>query len=781
MIFYFCKGQNQYSMFIEDEWNIIEEGFDADRHMIAESIFSIGNGHMGQRANFEEAYSGKTLQGNYIGGVFYPDKTRVGWWKNGYPDYFAKVINAPSWTGIHTWINGNLLDMACVSVESFKRVLNMKEGLLSKQCTVTMPDGVRLHIESSRFVSMKDVEIGVIRYAITAENKSCTLCVKSSIQSDVHNQDSNYNECFWESLSQTNEDGHIVAVDRTKKSPFTVPQFTIATAIKNEYSLNVSRAHQTDGLRLNEIVGCTLQKGETLVIEKYASQVSSLNYDTEKLADTALKRVSAASKKGYKKLYSEQRKVWAEKWKRSDIVIKGDVKAQQGIRFNIFQLQQTYTGDDSRLNIGPKGFTGEKYGGVTYWDTEAFCFPFYLATSPEIVSKNLLLYRYKQLDRAIANGEKLGFTKGAALYPMVTMTGDECHNEWEITFEEIHRNGAIAHAIYDYVTYTGDKSYLVDYGLEVLIGISRFWAQRVSFNPFKKTYMILGVTGPNEYENNVSNNWYTNYYAKWCLQYTMDTISWVKRVAKEQFADLSRKISFEDVEIVRWSDIVNNMYLPFDDKFGLILQQDGYLDKEPMTVAELPADQRPINQHWSWDRILRSPFIKQADVVQGLYVFEADFNKETIRRNFDFYEARCVHESSLSPCIHSVVASTIGNEKKAYELYLRTARLDLDDYNKEAAEGLHITSMAGSWLAIVKGFAGMRNTENAISFAPYIPEGWKSYTFSITYRGALLTISVTKKKLSIHLLSGHVSNLFIYDTRYEIPSGSMVEVPLAKK
>lgn len=760
-------------MFVEDEWKIIENSFDAERQMISESIFSIGNGRMGQRANFEEAYSAKTLQGNYIGGVFYPDKTRVGWWKNGYPDYFAKVINAPSWIGIHIWVDGELVDMATVSFVSFERILDMKQGVLSKTCVVETPKGMRLSIVSQRFISMTQFEIGAIHYEITPETKKCSVCVKSFIQSEVYNQDSNYNECFWESISQKNEDGEIVAVDRTKKSPFNVPQFTVATAIRNTYSKKVSVVHQTERLQLNEIAGLNLAKGETLIIEKFASQVSSLNHPVEELESVALERVNFAAKKGFKPLLSEHVKAWAEKWSMSDIEIKGNVKAQQGIRFNIFHLQQTYTGDDSRLNIGPKGFTGEKYGGVTYWDTEAFCFPFYLSTSQESVAKNLLLYRYKQLDRAIANGEKLGFTKGAALYPMVTVTGDECHNEWEITFEEIHRNGAIAHAIYDYVTYTNDKSYIVDYGLEVLIGISRFWAQRVFLSPIKRKYMILGVTGPNEYENNVSNNWYTNYYARWCLCYTLECITWVKSVAMEQYRDLSKKISFDELEIARWSDIVQNMYFPFDEKYGLILQQDGYLDKEPVTVADLPDTERPINQHWSWDRILRSPYIKQADVVQGLYVFEDDFELDTIQKNFAFYEARCVHESSLSPCIHSVVASKIGNEEKAYELYLRTARLDLDDYNKEAQDGLHITSMSGSWLAIVKGFAGMRVHQRSLSFAPYIPKSWKSYSFSILYQGALLTIKVMKTKVDIILKSGRLPKIKLYDEEYHFDKGKI--------
>ena len=764
---------NNLSLFTEHEWCIIENEYKPERHQIAESIFSIGNGHMGQRANFEEEYSGKTLAGNYIGGVFYPDKTRVGWWKNGYPDYFAKVLNAPSWTHIHVRAHGESCDIARAKVLSFTRTLNMQHGILHRICTIELANKIQLTLESTRFVSIVDTEIGAIQYKITAHHSDVSLEIASSITSDVHNEDSNYNETFWEPVDCIQKDSYAILVDKTKKTAYKVPVFTLATGMKNRFlapNKNPVQTHFTSQEKnITEHTQIIIPKGKTLIIEKIATQVSSLNYTEKELSNIAETRLANASQKGFEMLYKEHTHAWENKWKLSDIRIEGDVAAQQGIRFSIFQLQQTYTGADSRLNIGPKGFTGEKYGGATYWDTEAFCLPFYLATSPEQVSKNLLLYRYNQLPQAIENAKKLGFTNGAALYPMVTMTGDECHNEWEITFEEIHRNGAIAYAIYNYVNYTDDKAYLIDYGLEVLIAIARFWAQRVSFSQIKKKYVMLGVTGPNEYENNVNNNWYTNYFARWCLNYTLETISWIKRVASEQYIQLTHKINFnESIEVIRWTDITKNMFLPTDNQYGLILQQEGYLDKEQKTVDELPAYERPINQHWSWDRILRSCFIKQADVVQGLYVFENDFDIETIRRNFEFYEARCVHESSLSPCIHSVVASKLQNIEKAYELYLRTARLDLDDYNKEAHEGLHITSMAGSWLAIVQGFAGMRVLKGKLICNPIIPKQWKSYTFYILFQNATFQISIDSRKIQITMEGPTPIQMQVYSKEYTI-------------
>src|SRR5690606_628660 len=462
-------------------------------------------------------------------------------------------------------------------------------------------------------------------------------------------------------------------------------QFRVEARLRNVFY--VGGAAQPSGTKrkeqcyVSEELHTHLKAGESVRMEKYVAMVSSLNHPLAKLTEAAQSSLEKITSKSYSELIQLQTEAWARIWEESDIQIEGDVAAQQAIRFNIFQLNQTYTGEDARLNIGPKGFTGEKYGGVTYWDTEAYCLPFYLATQEPRVARNLLLYRYQHLQKAIENAGKLGFSDGAALYPMVTINGEECHNEWEITFEEIHRNGAIAFAIYNYVRYTDDSEYLATHGLEVLIGISRFWAQRVNWSEQKQQYVMLGVTGPNEYENNVNNNWYTNTIAVWCLRYTLKVIVQEQAQREDRLYDLLSRLDFKAEESAKWQHIVDNMYLPEDSDRGVFLQQDGFLDKELIPVADLPIEARPLNQHWSWDRILRSCYIKQADVLQGIYFFEDEFDEDTIRRNYDFYEPLTVHESSLSPCVHAIIAAKLGKEEKAYEFYLRTARLDLDDYN----------------------------------------------------------------------------------------------------
>jgi len=723
-------------------WRIIESQFNPEYNRISESNFSIGNGNFGLRGNFEEDYSGDSLRGTYIAGIYYPDKTRVGWWKNGYPEYFAKVLNAPNWIGIKVLVNGEFLDLSKVAeIHSFTRELDMQHGLLTRKFDVTMSNGIRLEVKSQRFCSLSNTSHAALKYEIKLISGDGELVVAPYLDGRVTNEDSNYDQKFWKGISSESIDNVSRLIVKTKKTNFEVGLVSINRVELNGNSLTPDKGKKSKKF-VSADYGQLLKQGETLVVTKQVAIHNSLHLRDKKLKVAMDESTHDLKSSDYESMFNEHKAAWLKKWSESDIIIEGDDSAQQGIRFNIFQLNCTYNGEDERLNIGPKGFTGEKYGGSTYWDTEAYCLPFYQATAPAKVAKNLLIYRYKHLSKAIENAEKLGFSGGAALYPMVTMNGEECHNEWEITFEEIHRNGAIAYAIYDYVKYTGDQDYLKEYGLEVLIAISRFWSQRVNWSEAKQAYVILGVTGPNEFENNVNNNWYTNKMAAWCLKYTSEVMELVKGLDVQELKRIYNRTGFSKSELERWLEIVEKMYYPFSEQHKVFLQQDGFLDKELISASKLDKAERPIVEHWSWDRILRSCYIKQADVLQGFYFFEDDFDTETIKRHFDFYEPLTVHESSLSPCVHSIIAAKIGDENKAYEFYLRTSRLDLDDYNNDTRDGLHITSMAGTWMSVVKGIAGMRVVGNELIFKPFLPEAWTKYSFKIRFRNVVKQITI---------------------------------------
>jgi maltose phosphorylase len=747
---------------IPNAWSIIEEGWKPSQVESSESLFSIGNGAMGQRANFEEKYSGDSFQGSYVAGVYYPDKTRVGWWKNGYPEYFAKVLNAPNFIGIDVFVDGEELDLATVQeVSDYRRELNMKEGWYERSFVAHFSDDKAIKVVARRLMSLDMDELAVINYEVTAIKGDLRISFQPYIDAGITNEDTNWDDKFWEVEKLVSEDHQGLVRSRTNKTNFYVTTFMQSELIKNGEHLQYAEHFDQNDTVIRHKAVCDIAPGESVTLIKYAGYVSSLNHEHLDLFTAAKAVLHKATALGYESLLKLQADSWAQIWAMADISIDGDLKAQQGIRFNIFQLNQTYSGKDSRLNIGPKGFTGEKYGGSTYWDTEAYCIPFYMATKDQQVARNLLIYRYEQLDKAVENAKKLGFSSGAALYPMVTMNGEESHNEWEITFEEIHRNGAMVFAIYNYIRYTGDYSYVPEMGLEVMIAIAKFWHQRATYSQRAKKYMILGVTGPNEYENNVNNNWYTNYLAKWCIEYAVENIHKVKDTYPSDYDRIMAKTKLTDREISSWMEVAENMYMPFDEELGVYLQQDGFLDKEIIPVNELSKEHRPINQKWSWDRILRSCYIKQADVLQCFYFFEDHFTKEQLSKHFDFYEPLTVHESSLSPCVHSIQAAKLDRMDQAYQFYLRTSRLDLDDYNKEVEEGCHITSMAGTWMSIVEGFGGLQIIDDKPSFTTKLPEQWTGFSFKINFRHQIIEVQVTTSGTKVSLEGKHAQDIIL--------------------
>ncbi|MGX7043263.1 glycoside hydrolase family 65 protein [Leuconostoc holzapfelii] len=727
-------------------WTVTTHDLNPQDKRLQESMTSLGNEYMGMRGMFEEVYSGDTHQGIYIGGVWFPDKTRVGWWKNGYPHYFGKAINALNFVKADFYIDDQQVDLAKNDVQDFELSLDMQKGVLNRTFTVF---GVKVTV--TRLISVAQKELAVLHYTFaSADGQAHQVRFDASIDADVVNEDSNYDEKFWQVLSAGHDGDTSFIATQTVENPFGVPQFTVVARQSFVGGDNQTATHTAT--EVTDHFDLTVPAAGEVTFEKRVVVTTSRDYaDLAAVVAAGADITHTIADQSYDDLYTAHTQEWANRWEKADVQIDGDDAAQQGIRFNLFQLFSTYYGNDPRLNIGPKGFTGEKYGGATYWDTEAFAIPVYLGVAEPEVTRSLLQYRFDQLDGAFHNAKEQGLD--GALYPMVTFDGIESHNEWEITFEEIHRNSTIAYAIYNYTNITGDRSWLTGDGAQVLYNIARFWADRVHYSVRHGQYMIHGVTGPNEYENNVNNNFYTNWMAKWVLQYALANYD---DIADEQKARLN--VSADELE--KWQDIVDKMYLPEADitlkgkDYHIFEQHDTFLDKDLTPIADMPQAIRPINQNWSWDRILRSPYIKQSDTLHTMFYFPDAFTADEKRQNFEFYEPLTVHESSLSPSVHAILAADLEMSEKAVEMYERAARLDLDNYNNDTDDGLHITAMTGSWLAIVQGFAGMRVRDGQLHLKPFLPKKWDKYSFRLVFRGHVLEVSVDQAGANVQLISG---------------------------
>ena len=740
-------------------WHVKTTKWSPEDKRLQESMTSLANENLGMRGFFEEGYSADKMEGVYLGGVWFPDKTRVGWWKNGYPKYFGKMINAVNFLKLPITVNGEALDLAKQTPSDFSLDLDMQRGTFTRTFTATV-GGAKMRFEFVRFVSAVQKELVGQQVTLTnLSDQAVQLEVTSAIDGDVYNEDANYDEQFWDVLDRQASGQHALLVSKTKPNDFGTPQFTVAMKTTTLTALPHTTDHVADKEVANVFAG-ELAPQASLTVEKRTVVATSRDFATEaELLARVDELTTSLADQSFADLLKAHEADWQARWDKSDVKINGDEGAQQGIRFNLFQLFSTYYGNDYRLNISPKGFTGEKYGGATYWDTEAYCLPVYLGVADPEISRNLLMYRYNQLDGAYINAQEQGL-KGA-LYPMVTFNGIECHNEWEITFEEIHRNGDVAYAIYNYTNYTGDKSYVLHEGAKVLTEISRFWADRVHYSQRANKYMLHGVTGPDEYDNNVNNDWYTNLLCQWTLKYTLEVLA-------EVDAEVAADLAVTEDEKRHWKSIVDNMYLPYDEERRIFPENDGFMDKDLIPVGEIPSDQLPLNQNWSWDKILRSPYVKQGDVIQGIWDFMDDFTPEEKKRNFDFYEQFTVHESSLSASVYSVIAADIGYEDKAVEMYERSARLDLDNYNNDTADGLHITSMTGSWIDIVQGFAGMRVRDGQLHYAPFLPKKWDSYQFRQQFRGRVIEVTVDKNGAKAELISGEPLTIDLAGEKLEL-------------
>ncbi len=743
-----------------DEWNIVQEDLDPNNNKILESIFSLGNGYMGGRGNFEEGYSGDTLRSFFQAGVYYPDDALFGWYKVGYPKHNNKVINATDIIGIKIFINGERLDLANDVFTNFKRTLNMQNGLLTRSFILIDKSERKTEFKFERFLSMHNKHLCAISINIKPINYTGNLEIEPYMDGSVLNEDARLNKKgFWEEVEKDSE----TLLIKTKKTDFYLASSMKAKIYQNGIIKNIPKKIIKKDRYIGQRYKINIVKGVETRIDKLISCYNSRITPKSEVLKKSKENIKKLSSHDFKSLLSKSEKVWKKKWNKIDIKIGGDFSCQQSIRYNLFMINSTLTGEDPMLNISPKGFTGELYGGSTYWDTEIYCFPFFLYTDPKI-AKNLLLYRYNHLNQAIENAKLLKL-KGA-LYPMITIDGNEGHAEWEITLMEIHRNSAIVFAIYDYIRTTGDQKYMDKYGFEVIGNIARFWANRVTYDKAKDKYKILGVTGPDEFHNNINNNWYTNLMAKWVLLYAFKQAIWLKLNNNKRFIELKKKYNFSEEEIDTWKIISEKIYLRTDEELGIFIQFDGYTNIEQTTVEEIPKNELPLAQNWSWDKINRSSLIKQADVILGLYNLSNLFSFDEKKKNYNYYIKRTVHESSLSASMYSILAAEIGQIQEAYKLFKRSSRIDLKNYNNDTEHGLHVTSMCGSWLSIIKGFIGLKIIDHSVTLNPVLPKEWENLRMKILVLKRELLIEVGQKNIKMKLISGSDIEIKIYGKSY---------------
>jgi alpha,alpha-trehalose phosphorylase len=494
----------------------------------------------------------------------------------------------------------------------------------------------------------------------------------------------------------------------------------------------------------------TLAEGESLLLHKFVAYVSSRDAAEDEVPRLAQEELARAAQDGFAHLVAEQGVYLGRFWREADVQIEGDDALQQGVRFNQYHLLQS-VGRDGRTNIAAKGVTGEGYEGHYFWDTEIYVFPFFLFSRPEI-ARALLQYRYNGLPKARERARQMSHATGA-LYPWRTIAGEECSAYYPAGTAQYHINADVAYSIRLYLLATGDFDFIAQYGAEIVMETARIWTGIGSYDR-EGRFCLNEVTGPDEYTALVNNNYYTNAMARMHMTFAADMAERLRAERPADYARVAGAIGLEESEIAAWRAASAAMRLPYDEALGIHEQDDSFLSKKPWDFAGTPKDKYPLLLHYHPLVIYRHQVCKQADVVLALLLLSDEFSLDDKRRDFDFYERVTTHDSSLSSCIFSMVANEVGYADKAYHYFMETARLDLDNTHANTEYGVHTAAMAGTWLGVAYGFAGMRLTGAGLRFAPTLPAKWSSYRFQVHVQGALLAVSVDAGGVHYKLADG---------------------------
>lgn len=749
---------NRKPIYPIEPWTITETEFSMENNYRNETTFALSNGYIGTRGTFEEGYDfsiDESLEGNFINGFYDSEDIRYGEWNFGFPLRSQSLLNIPNAKTLRIYVGEEMFDMRTGIIENYKRVLDMKEAVITRSLDWTSPKGSKIHIEAKRLVSFWDKNCMAIRLCVTPLHACKSVRVESVFQADVENHTRKTNP-----LVDYGPFGRRIELDELKADEERM--FYRGHTLKSSLSLACGSVHQIKGTcekkecSSQELSCCqtyTFSGNEPFVVDKFIVYTSSLDEPVEKMRPFVDNKLDKLISCGYQELERKQQEYMKEFWETADVIIDGDDALQQGIRFNLFHIMQA-AGRDGVTGMGAKGLSGEGYEGHYFWDTEMYVLPVFVYTAPDLARK-LLDYRYHTLNQARERARVLGHEKGA-LYPWRTINGEEASTYFPLGTAQYHINADIAYAFKLYTDVSQDMDYLKEKAAEVLCETARVWADVGCFAESKGgRYCICAVTGPDEYNAIVDNNFYTNLMARENLRDAIEALKTIEESDPDAYHALVEKLDLKEEEVVLWQKIVENMYFPYDEKRQVYPLDDGFMMRKPWDDSKIPPEKRKLlyeNYHPLF--VYRQRMSKQADAILGMYLHSNLFTQEELKRNYDFYQEVTLHHSSLSTCIFGILACEIGYYEEAYAYFAQSARMDLDDYHNNFYAGIHAANMAGTWQAIVNGFAGLRTNGKKLSFKPYVPENWKGYRFTITYKGRILQAQFNHKTAKFILKKG---------------------------
>jgi kojibiose phosphorylase len=731
-----------------DQWKIEQNEYNKKENKKYETLFTLANGYRGLRG-FNE-FSKDGWRGNFIAGIY-----------DGASSEVEELVNCPDPLSINFYIDGEQINLDEQKILSFNRYLDMKQALLKTYFEIELNSGKVLEVISERFVSKSDHHIWGAKYQIIPKNFNGKLIIENQIDgSTVNSVFEPYSEAkHYDVLKLNDLKPGILLKSCTKEKKLTLIEASRIKCVKENNNLLRNRVYKSIDNIVKELYEVFLQEGNVYTIYKYGVTFTSRD-NIDNLEKTAEERLNFFAYVGYEKELKNHLQEWDKIWDNIDIEIMGDEKAQLGIRFNVFQLTSCANDKDNTVSIAAKGLHGEGYKGHIFWDTEIFMLPFFIYTQPK-VAKSLLLYRYNTLSGARKNAKLNGY-KGAQFPWESTYNGLETTPKWGRDYlgnpvriwtgdEEIHISADIPFAFWEYFRATNDEDFMKKFGAELFFETAKFWESRIEYNKEKDRYEIRNVIGPDEFHEHVNNNAYTNYMAKWNLAKAFELSKWLKEKDQIKYNNLCEYLGLSENDFLNWLNISNKIYIPKFDKTELIEQFEGYFDLQDFLIKEWDKNKMPI---WpkgvELNKLDKTRLVKQADVVMLLLLLEDEFDYNTKKINYEYYEKRTMHKSSLSPSMYSIMGLKVGDTHNAYEYFIKTVMTDLEDNQGNTSLGLHAASTGGSWQSLVYGFGGMNITKDGtLSFNPWLPKKWDSLSFNIFWKKAKLKVKITQEKIEL--------------------------------
>ncbi|MFQ5972282.1 MAG: glycoside hydrolase family 65 protein [Alphaproteobacteria bacterium] len=759
------------------EWKIEAKRFYGRYLAEAETIFSTANGYLGIRGGFLEGHP-VAEEGTFINGFHEIWPIVYGEEAYGFPKTGQTMVSVTDSKTIRLYVDGERFELSNAEIVEFRRTLDMAAATLERELVWRTPSGNRISIKSTRLVSFPNRHLAAISYEVTALDRDAELAISSEIVNREPVQDDGtdprkrqgFQDKVFHPLGGAARGQRVVLCHETGGS-----RMRLACGIDHVVETESPHSFTCDCSddRGAVVFSVDAEAGKPVRLSKFMAYYGSGDKPMEELRDTAEWTLNRAVQRGFEELLRRQREYVDDFWRNSDVRIGGAPELQQIIRWNLFQLLQA-SGRAEGVGIGARALSGSAYEGHYFWDAEMYVLPFLIYTAPRKALR-LLEFRYSQLAKARVRARQLGHR--GAMFPWRTINGDEASAYYAAGTAQYHLNADIVFAIEKYVNATGDEDFLRAFGAEILVETARLWIDLGFYSErHGGRFCINGVTGPDEYTAVVNNNFFTNIMARENLRYAAEALKRLHDTEPGWFGHLAGLTDLDPAEMDEWQNAAERMFLPYDERAQIYQQDDTFLDKEVWDFENTPIEKHPLLLHYHPLNLYRHQVIKQADIMLAMFLLGQDFSMEEKKRCFDYYDPLTTGDSSLSACIQSILASEVGYAEAAYRYFRYAAVVDLGDAAGNVADGVHIASIGGCWMALVYGFGGMRDYGGELTFRPRLPAEWESLSFPLTVRGRILDVDVRHDETTYTLREGDELTIRHGDQRVELKRGRSVSM-----